>query len=141
RPLHVVRELARRLLRDVEERRQRATATAVRGRGLHGGVRARRRGRRVVRAALGSLERLERQAGRDDALAGALVDDVDRVVLPVGAGDAEEEREPAPEAELPLARQLALEDERVPLPPEVLAGLLEHAVDVDLERVRGVGGE
>src|SRR5205085_5023332 len=76
-----------------------------------------------------------------DALAGALVDDVDRVVLPVRAGDAEEEREPAPEAELALASQLALEDERVPLPPEVLAGLLEHAVDVDLERVRGVGGE
>ena len=40
------------------------------------------------------------------------VDDVDRLVLAVRAGDAEEDREPAPEAELPLAGELPPEDER-----------------------------
>jgi DNA gyrase subunit B len=43
----------------------------------------------------------------DDAAAAPLVDDVDHVVLPVGAGDAEEHRQPAPEAEPPLAREAA----------------------------------
>ena len=69
----------------------------------------------------------------------ALVDDVDAVVLPVGAGDAEEEREPAPEAEPPFARQPPLEDELVALAPEVPAGLLDDAVDEHLEALADAG--
>ena len=79
-------------LRDVSERRSRP----------------RRRRRRTL------LTRPEGQLARDDALAAAPVDDVDRVVLPVRAGDPEEEREPAPEPELALLGQRPLEDERVP---------------------------
>ena len=52
-------------------------------------------------------ERLERQLRRDDALAVPLVDDVDRVVLPVRARDADDDRRPAPEAEPALRLQLA----------------------------------
>ena len=63
-------------------------------------------------------------ARRDDPPAVALVDDVDAVVLAVGAGDAEEEREPAPEAEPPLAGERPLEDELVALAAEVPPGLL-----------------
>ena len=53
-----------------------------------------------------------------------LVDHVDAVVLPVGAGDAEKEREPAPEAEPSFAGQTPVEDELVPLLSEVTARLL-----------------
>ena len=70
----------------------------------------------------------QRQAGRDDPPTAALVDHVDAVVLPVGAGHAEEEREPAPEAELPFTRERPLEDELASLPPEVLPWLLDDAV-------------
>src|SRR5438105_15047037 len=62
-----------------------------------------------------------------------LVDHVHAVVLAVGARDAQEEREPAPEAEAPLVGEPAAEDELVALAPEVLAGLLRDAVDEDLE--------
>ena len=62
-----------------------------------------------------------------------LVDDVDAVVLPVRAGDAEEDRQPAPEPEAPLPGERPVEDELVPLPPEVPTGLLADAVHEDLE--------
>jgi hypothetical protein len=71
--------------------------------------------------------------------AAVLVDDVDAVVLPVRAGDAEEEREPTPEAEPALARERALEDERVPFAPKVLPRLLQNAVEIHLKLVAGCG--
>jgi hypothetical protein len=64
-----------------------------------------------------------------------LVHHVDGVVLAVRAGHTEEEREPAPEAESPLAGQPPLEDELVALPAEVAARLLGDAVHEDLEPV------
>src|SRR3954469_11624417 len=56
-------------------------------------------------------------------------DDVDRLVLAIGAGDPEEEREPAPEPELPFAGELTAEHERPADLVEVHAGVLRHAVD------------
>ena len=67
------------------------------------------------------------------------MDDVDAVVLPVGAGDAQEEREPAPEAELPLTGQAAVEDELAAYTVVVLPGLLDDAVDEDLDGLAYTG--
>src|SRR5581483_9581328 len=53
----------------------------------------------------------DRQPRFDGSSAVDLVDDVDTLVTAVGTGDAEEDREPAPEAEPPLLRELAREDE------------------------------
>src|SRR5262245_49355940 len=50
---------------------------------------------------------LQRQPARDHAPAVQLVDHVDAVVLAVRARHAEQERQPAPEAELALAAQRA----------------------------------
>jgi hypothetical protein len=61
------------------------------------------------------------------------VDDVDRVVLPVGPGDAEEEREPAPEAQAALLREPTVEEELVPDHVVIAARLLRHAVHEHLE--------
>ena len=69
-----------------------------------------------------------------------LVHHVHAVVLAVRARDAEEEREPAQEAELPLTRERALEDELVPLAAEVAACLLRHPVQEDLEALTGRRG-
>jgi hypothetical protein len=66
-----------------------------------------------------------------------LVDDVHAVVLPVRACDAEEEREPAPETEPALPGELPLEEELVPLTPEIVTLLLAHAVEKDLDRFAG----
>src|SRR3712207_7119331 len=57
----------------------------------------------------------------------------DRVVGPVRA-DADGPDRPAPEPELALLHERALEDERVGADLEVVALGLAHAVDVDLER-------
>src|SRR5438067_2077974 len=78
----------------------------------------------------------ERQSRRDGTAAADRVDHVDLVVLPVRAGDAEEEREPAPEAEAALARQRPLEDELARLVPEVASLDLPYAVQEDLELAR-----
>ena len=68
---------------------------------------------------------------RAPAIAG--VDDVDGVVLAVGAGDAEEQREPPPKPQLALLGELASEDE----PPAELLVVdptrLRHAVHEHLE--------
>ena len=69
-----------------------------------------------------------------------LVHHVHAVVLAVRARDAEEEREPAQEAELPLALERALEDKLVPLATEVAARLLRHPVQEDLESLPGRRG-
>lgn len=70
---------------------------------------------------------------------GGLVDHVDAVVLAVGACDAEEERQPAPEAEPPLAGELSLEDELVALAPKVTSRLLANAVQIDLVVIAEAG--
>jgi hypothetical protein len=61
-----------------------------------------------------------------------LIDDVDAVVLAIGPGDAEEEGEPAPEAEPPLAGKRPLEDKLIARAAEVLARLLAHTIQEDL---------
>ena len=61
---------------------------------------------RAVRAAPAA------RASRRARMAPSVVDDVDGVVPAVGAGDAEEERQPPPEAEPSFGRELAPEYER-----------------------------
>ena len=80
-----------------------------------------------------SLLKDQRQPGRDNPSPARVVDDVDAVVLPVRPCDAEEEREPAPEAEPPLLGQPRLEDELVAQAPKVTTFLLRDAVDEDLK--------
>ena len=58
--------------------------------------------------------------------------------LPVGPGDAEEHREPAPEPETTLLDELLPEDERTSDDVEVDAALLRHAVHEDVERAPDV---
>ena len=76
-----------------------------------------------------SLWRFDRQAGHDVAAAAGLVDEVDAVVLAVRAGDPEEEREPAPEAEPcpPCASGRSKRSVR-PRPGSRASGLLGNAV-------------
>src|SRR2546423_2964575 len=93
------------------------------------GARRRRAGRAAGELVLGP----QRQLRCNRAAAVDLVDHVDAVVLAVGPGDAEEEGEPAPEPEAPLAGEASLEDELAAFAAEVSAGLLADAVDVDLE--------
>ena len=72
---------------------------------------------RTAEAGLGERDYggvVDRQPADDAAPSACLVDDVDDVVLAIRAGDAEEDRGPAPEAEPALLLQLALEDERAP---------------------------
>src|SRR5438309_7779883 len=78
-------------------------------------ARAGPRGGRALRRAARPC-RLKRH---DRPAPAGVVDDVDGVVLAVGAGNAEEEAEPAPEAELPLARELVPEEERAALLVEI----------------------
>ena len=94
----------------------RAGRGRVRQQGLRDRRRRRRPGSRSARRT--SRWRFDSQA-RHGAPAARVVHDVDAVVLPVRAGDAEEEREPAPEAEPALARERPLEHERPALDPEV----------------------
>src|SRR5437868_2074218 len=77
------------------------------------------------------------QPGRDPPPACKRVGHVDRVVLPVGARDRERHREPAPEAELALLLEIALEDEQVAAQLVVLALGLRDAVEIDLVRRLG----
>src|SRR6476646_6138410 len=77
--------------------------------------------------------RLERQHAPAPAVR---VDDVDRVVLAVGARDAEEERQPPPEPEPAFGGELAPEDESRPDLVEVAARVLLDAVH---EHVEGRG--
>src|SRR6266508_3239441 len=76
-----------------------------------------------------------RREWRDDAPAAGLVDDVDVVVLAVGAGHAEEQRQPPPEAEPALAREGAVEEERPPLHLVVAPALLWNPVHEHLVRL------
>ena len=95
-------------------------------------ARARATRRRVIRAPYCSLRGVEGPLRRPAAR--PLVDDVDAVVLAVGAGDPEHDAQPAPEAEPALARELASETRARPSPLVVLPSLLGHAVDEHLER-------
>ena len=79
------------------------------------------------------LIRNQRQPRRDNPPTAGLVDDINAVVLPIRPGDAEEEREPAPEAEPPLLGQPRLEDELVPQAPKITTLLLGDAVEEDLK--------
>ena len=88
-----------------------------------------------------SAERLEGEARRDDGLPAALVRDVDRVVLAVRPGDTDPQREPAPEAELALGLQLAIEDERAARRCGSRRPPLRDAVHEHLERPHDVGGQ
>src|SRR3954466_4330514 len=77
---------------------------------------------------------LQREAlGDHGAPVGRLVADVDGVVGPVGA-DADRAQRPAPEAQLALQDELAIEAQRAA--PDLVVGSLRlpDAVDVDLER-------
>jgi hypothetical protein len=56
------------------------------------------------------------------------VHDVDGVILSVRAGDSEEEREPAPEAQPALLGQRTLEHERVSFDLEIRSLVLRNAV-------------
>src|SRR6478672_9066775 len=80
-----------------------------------------------------SLLEDQRQPGGDNPAAPRVVDHVDAVVLPVRPRDAEEEREPAPEAEPPLLGEPRLEDELVAHAPKITTFLLRDAVDEDLK--------
>jgi hypothetical protein len=64
--------------------------------------------------------------------AAGLVDDVDAVVLAIGSGDAQEEREPAPKAKAALVGQAPFEHELVALAAKVLSRVLADAVQEDL---------
>ena len=75
----------------------------------------------------------QRQSRRDNPPTAGVVDDIDAVVLSIRSGDAEEEREPAPEAEPPLLGQPHLEDEFVPQAPKITTFLLRNAVEEDLK--------
>src|SRR5581483_1313513 len=82
-------------------------------RGTYQRYRARTARRAACRGGLdlrrAALARRVSGEGDDGPAPLARVDDVDRVVLPVGAGDTEEERQPAPEAESSLAGERAAE--------------------------------
>jgi hypothetical protein len=80
-----------------------------------------------------SLLKRQRQPGGDNPSPAHVVDDIDAVVLAVRPCDAEEEREPAPEAEPPLLGQPRLEDELVAQAPKITTFLLRDAVDEDLK--------
>jgi len=80
-----------------------------------------------------SLLKDQRQPGGDNPAAASVVDDVDAVVLPVRPCDAEEEREPAPEAESPLLGEPRLENELVAQAPKITTFLLGDTVDEDLK--------
>jgi len=76
---------------------------------------------------------------RDVPPAAGFVDHVDAVVLAISPRNAEEEREPAPEAEPALVREAPFEDELAPIAAKVLPGLLPDPVHVDLELVTEAG--
>src|SRR5215213_750707 len=86
-----------------------------------------------IPARLTGLRPLHVELVRDPRAAVGLPGDVDLVVAPVSA-DSERAPEPAPEAELALLHQLALEHERPPLDAVVAPLLLAHAVDEHRER-------
>jgi hypothetical protein len=77
--------------------------------------------------------RNEGQAGRDHSPAIRAVHHVDAVVLPIRAGNAEEEGEPTPETEPALPGQPPLEDKLVALAPKITTLLLGDSVEEDLK--------
>src|SRR4051794_24283391 len=78
------------------------------------------------------------EVGRDPVLAPDAVLHVDRVVLAVGAEQAEEDRRPAGHAELALLLQVAAEDERTTLQRVVLSLRLRNPVHEDAVRRLGL---
>jgi phenylpyruvate tautomerase PptA (4-oxalocrotonate tautomerase family) len=97
-------------------------------------------GRTRCGAARGGLTSAARcRFGQRRRPVGALVAHVDAVVLAVGS-HAPGPEEPAPAADAVLA-QLALEDQRAVVHAVVLAQLLTHAVDVDVEGRAHVAGK
>lgn len=81
------------------------------------------------------LGRNDRQGRGYSPLPAALVDHVDAVVLPVGARDAEEDREPADRPEPPLLGERLVEAKLAPAHLVVAPGRLEDAVHEHLERL------
>src|SRR6185312_6449470 len=73
------------------------------------------------------LRRNDRQSGGHSPLAGALVDHIDAVVFAVGAGDAEEDGEPADRPEPPLLRKRLVEEKLAAAHLVVLPALLHGA--------------
>src|SRR3954452_23635919 len=78
------------------------------------------------------LERLRRSKRGHRPAPALVVDEVDGLVLAIGAGDPEQHREPADRAETTLLGKGPPEDELVSDAVEVAAGLLPHAVHVHL---------
>src|SRR5262249_16139219 len=66
---------------------------------------------------------------------------VDRVVLPVGARDADQDRRPAQQTETAFGLELALEEQHAPHHLVIDALRLRDTVDEDLEGSRHVDGE
>ena len=82
----------------------------------------------IAHAVSSRPNRAERKLARDHAVAATPVHDVDGVVLPVRAGDSEEEREPAPEAQPALLGQRPLEHEGVSFDLVIRSLVLRNAV-------------
>ena len=88
-----------------------------------------------------SSRRVELQPCRDGASSARLIDDVNGVVLPVGAGHTEKHAGPTKLAELSLPRKLPPEDQLAVEQLVIRAGPLKNAVDVHLERLTHRGGK
>ena len=88
--------------------------------------------RQRTRCEAGGTSRAVRHESRNRAAAVRLIDHVDSLVAAVGAGDAEEHRQPADRAQTTLLSELAAEDELAPEPVEVASGLLPDPVHVHL---------
>ena len=82
-----------------------------------------------------------RRASRRPAFPSRWYADVHRVVLAIRAGHADPQREPAPDAELALGLELAVEDERPAVDPKIAALRLRDAVHEDLEGTHDVRGK
>src|SRR5204862_5347167 len=102
-------------------------------------ARARREGRRGRVLGTVPKTRLNWRQRDDGAAAVHFVDDVNGLVLAVGAGDPEQHREPADRPEPSLLRQNAVEDELAPDPVEVPARLLRDPVHVHLVTLSDAG--
>ena len=87
--------------------------------------------RQAVRAARCGCE-----ASATRRVAAVRVDDVDGVVLAVGAGDAEEERQPAPEPEPAPGASSRRKTSVVPTWSKSTPGVLLDAVHEHVERAR-----
>jgi hypothetical protein len=78
------------------------------------------------------------EPGLNESPALPFVDDVDRLVLAIGAGDPEEHRRPSEKPEFSFLRERPVEDEFAADLLVVDPVLLEDAVHVHLERVADV---